>query len=337
MGFDQSTRETWPDVAKGIGIILVVIGHVWRGLAEAGIPMDETLFRAVDRGIYLFHMPLFFFVSGWFYPKVMRRGTVSEQMGRSALRLLYPLVVWTYLFILVKFVAGGSANDPVSASDLLRWPLPPYLHLWFLWALFVLQVGGLALRLAPEKRFSMFWLALACVTFLLVNSSLELGWMVQQAIHGAPYFFLAAAMSGWKHRLFSAWSGWAALGVIAVVQILIAPHINWGGPTWNSAAVICVLSVVVLAHWPVLSRQGWLAYLGQASMTIYLTHTIFAAAVRIGLLKVGVTNVEAHLVLGVVLGLCLPLVLHSERVPLGLRRVLGFVPWPQMLISIQRA
>lgn len=44
-------RLDWVDVARGIGIIAVVVGHVWtRG------PLRDAM--------YSFHMPLFFLLSG---------------------------------------------------------------------------------------------------------------------------------------------------------------------------------------------------------------------------------------------------------------------------------
>ena len=54
MGWGQmkqtGQRLGWLDAAKGLGIILVVIGHVWtRG------PVRDT--------IYAFHMPLFFLLA----------------------------------------------------------------------------------------------------------------------------------------------------------------------------------------------------------------------------------------------------------------------------------
>jgi len=53
----------WVDYAKGIGIILVVYGHVARGIFSAGMIVNEKIFRLVDSVIYSFHMPLFFFLS----------------------------------------------------------------------------------------------------------------------------------------------------------------------------------------------------------------------------------------------------------------------------------
>lgn len=326
-------RETWPDMAKGIGIILVVIGHVWRGLAEAGIPMNEAVFQAVDRGIYLFHMPLFFFISGWFFPNVLRHGTAGEQLWRPVSRLLYPMVIWTYLFALVKLAAGEAANDPVSAMDLLRWPLPPYLHLWFLWALFVLQVGVFALCRLPErwaKAGTGLLFVASVVMFLCVARAENVLW--RGTLFGAPFFLLGmlwGRFGGWPQGRLA--TGFALFGFVAA-QVWIGTLPDLPPVTYLCGAMACIIAVLTLARASFLSArrrhsQNWLTVLGRASMTIFLTHTIFAASVRIGLMKAGVTDIGVHLVMGAVLGLMLPLGFESRRVPTVLRRFLGFEPW----------
>jgi len=52
------------DSAKGVGIVLVVIGHAWRGLQTAGLIDNPALYGRIDTAIYAFHMPLVFFLSG---------------------------------------------------------------------------------------------------------------------------------------------------------------------------------------------------------------------------------------------------------------------------------
>lgn len=47
-------RLQYIDVARGFGIFLVVLGHTYRG-------------NVVQNWLYSFHMPLFFFISGWLY------------------------------------------------------------------------------------------------------------------------------------------------------------------------------------------------------------------------------------------------------------------------------
>ena len=41
-------RDHWVDYAKGLGILLVVIGHVSRGAFHGGVPMDADVFKLVD-------------------------------------------------------------------------------------------------------------------------------------------------------------------------------------------------------------------------------------------------------------------------------------------------
>ena len=57
-------RTVWIDAAKGIGICLVVWGHVVRGVEASQIDVGVPVLRVLDYVIYSFHMPLFFFMSG---------------------------------------------------------------------------------------------------------------------------------------------------------------------------------------------------------------------------------------------------------------------------------
>lgn len=50
---NKNDRIAWIDIAKGITIILVIIGHV--------VPFDS----ATRNVIFSFHMPLFFILSGY--------------------------------------------------------------------------------------------------------------------------------------------------------------------------------------------------------------------------------------------------------------------------------
>lgn len=75
----KSEQWKWVDIAKGIGIILVLLGHF-------NIP--DTL-RAE---IYTFHIPLFFFLSG-----VVFNGhkPINRFLGDEAKRMIVPY----YLYI----------------------------------------------------------------------------------------------------------------------------------------------------------------------------------------------------------------------------------------------
>ena len=87
-------RENTFDIMKGVGIVLMVIGH-------CAIP---HLFRNV---IFSFHMPLFFMISGFFFkPK-----PVVRQLKIDFKRLVIP-----YLFICLLLIMCGFIKDVVKNS-----------------------------------------------------------------------------------------------------------------------------------------------------------------------------------------------------------------------------
>src|SRR5664279_3072599 len=84
------SRSLWVDHAKAIGIILVVYGHVARGVFSAGLKIDQNMFELVDSVIYSFHMPLFFFLSGLFFLASMaKRNSISLLRSKVDTCLLY--------------------------------------------------------------------------------------------------------------------------------------------------------------------------------------------------------------------------------------------------------
>lgn len=66
-------------LCKGIGIILVVFGHVNRGLYSAGIQLPGSFYQLTDSVIYSFHMPLFSSFQVCFY-------AVAGEKGQNSLR-----------------------------------------------------------------------------------------------------------------------------------------------------------------------------------------------------------------------------------------------------------
>lgn len=95
----DTNRDLSIDILKGIGIMLVVVGH-------AGCPQ---LMRAF---IYSFHMPLFFIASGYFF------GTKDLEAPkhfffRKIKRVYVPFVKWSLFFLLLHnvFFCIGIIND----------------------------------------------------------------------------------------------------------------------------------------------------------------------------------------------------------------------------------
>lgn len=81
-------RENTLDIAKGIVIILMVIGHCYS-------TQNEILYM-----IYAFHMPFFFIVSGLLYGKKCRNENYQFNPRKSIKKLLVPYFFYDGLFAL---------------------------------------------------------------------------------------------------------------------------------------------------------------------------------------------------------------------------------------------
>lgn len=318
------------DSAKGIGILLVVFGHAWRGAQGAGLIADASVYRMIDTLIYAFHMPLFFFLSGLLFLETLEKHTTAHLLRGRITRLLWPMVLWSWLFFGLKFAAGPAVNSPVALSEFPIVPLPPYEHFWFLWALFLCQAAlilAYAFPLCTLQNMTLRWGAAALAICLAVLNpfvpvpSLLFGPVVEHT----PYFLMGIAMGGLAaYRPSMATAVVSGLGFVALLSAVDG----------QKASVLLSLALVSFA-WLVWSRVdrntatggtmiGLLRYLGKTSMVIYLTHTIFSAAVRIGMIKVGITDLFSVLGLTLLIGLLGPLLVLRLARRLRLTRVLGF-------------
>lgn len=123
------TREhlTWIDTARGIAIILVVYGHM--------IGLNTFAFRF----IFAFHMPLFFFVSGYCTGESLADRRFLPFLWRKTWTLLIPCWIYTNVLFLItagpsEFITRISANPFFNIIPVNEWFLPAlFLSSIFLW------------------------------------------------------------------------------------------------------------------------------------------------------------------------------------------------------------
>lgn len=123
---EKQQRIEAVDILRGIGIIIMIMGHIGFG---------DTF----DLYIHAFHMPLFFFVSGYF---VSEESVSSElyivKKGRT---LLIPYYAFASIFIVIKFILeyGKDVDWMEQFYRIFFYPtagMPIAGALWFLMALF---------------------------------------------------------------------------------------------------------------------------------------------------------------------------------------------------------
>ena len=83
-----NSKNNYISIAKALGIILMVVGH-------SGCP------AAISKFIYLFHMPLFFVCSGYFFKEISDRTSLLSFYKKRMKGLYLPYIKWSLLFLLL--------------------------------------------------------------------------------------------------------------------------------------------------------------------------------------------------------------------------------------------
>lgn len=133
MSTTAKPRLRYFDMLKGVAIFLVVMGHV---ITMCVREVDRTaLFKFIEH----IHMPLFFFISGWFTYKITSDGRVAvPALGQRALRLLLPMVAVSSLWI-VYFPHSGL-ESPLNSTFEGLWSGTWKNGYWFTLVLFEIIV-----------------------------------------------------------------------------------------------------------------------------------------------------------------------------------------------------
>jgi fucose 4-O-acetylase-like acetyltransferase len=278
-------------------------------------------------------MPFLFLLSGIFFFNSIARQQVADFVGSRVVRLLWPLVLWTWIYFLFKVFSGELANNPIGWTEFPIIPLPPKEQFWFLWALFIIQISALAVRpLLLNRRTEISgWgilLVAAVVLYFGIPGLPIYGSLIIGVLENAPYFVLGAIYGRFASRACGLWTVvlacllffdvelWAITGASGHLKTLLI----------GSMASISLLLIVIAADAALKSSplSAFLRLLGQASLAIFVAHVIFFAAVRVALLVLGVENLALHVTAGVLAGIFGPLCLYLIAKRLGVERIAGF-------------
>lgn len=206
------------DICRGMGIILVVLGH---SLKQTGV--ENAVFDVLISVIYSFHMPLFFFLSGFVSVRILRLSGRRARLGyvkERAFRLLLPYFTVGVLYLPLKYFLSRYAVKPYDFSE--TWRLffgeNPNTALWFLYILFWTTVLGVALLREATLN---FWLAAA---FAVSAVACGFGW--EARLPQYAFFFVLGMSARQKYGrlrefLRRDWIAWGAVLTFAAGNLLL--------------------------------------------------------------------------------------------------------------------
>jgi fucose 4-O-acetylase-like acetyltransferase len=324
----NATRVEWIDVARGLGILLVVFGHTLRGLVRSSILPSTGWSAAVDTWIYAFHMPLFFCLSGLFAPRLAARSWGTILWDRMT-GIVYPYFVWSVLQTVVQIGLSKFTNNPADLKDLARIPYEPNMQFWFLYALFLISLGYALLVKLRVPAWAM--LALGLVILLGPDMGLMGFWSpIGDFKRNFVYYVLGATLAGFTHvvKLPRATAAGVALIGFGIMTALVMTRPPLGMLLPLLCALIGIVGSMALAmSLTRVPNLGFLRRWGEYSLQIYVAHTLSSAGFRIFLQRVfKVQDPVVHLIGGTLVGILIPLLLIEVCDRLGFRYLFSLRP-----------
>ena len=284
---EPKKREYWVDVAKGMGILFVMLGHT---------PIGSSILKYT----YIFNMPGFLFLSGYFF-KLTKFKNFEDFFRSKAKAILIPYAGLSIISIVFYiFYYHMPWNDFVTIKNMIivfftaiRNQIFYNIPLWFLPTLFFIENIFYLIRKLNKKY-------LELVLILILGGYGVMKWdtlynprFVWTADTGL--FFLIFFATGYylKNRVFNIRiTNKYILNLLAIIAILINSLILYS-PAWftkifkNNFVItyklIYFLSLLILAFSGIyvittiaklLKRQKLLEFLGKNSLAFFGLHVL---------------------------------------------------------------
>lgn len=331
----NNKRIDWIDMAKGYGIFLVIYAHLGVG--------------AIGRWIYTFHIPLFFFLSGYVFSTKYDFKTFAMRKFRSMILPYFALGIPMVLFQCLDEFVMGRFHEGTGVELLVNFLVQKrFWTLWYIACLFWLNIIFYWIVTGLKKM--QYILIVSMLMFCVGVAYYECGgtpwpWNVDVCLTAVVFFAVGYWFKNRYDRIrkcidlrksvglflvlgtVNVLCGFASYRLAGIGLDMYASSYGFPPLTFVSAfaGIFCV---VIVAHWFTLSG---IRYVGRNSLLFYAWHqtilipVIDAVFAYLGVLKAGMpvwVNLGVRflemIVIVAILAVCNVIISHSKlKVMLG--------------------
>ncbi len=272
-------RSSYYDNLKGILTILVVFGHVISPVQNEG----KNFFEYIYKALYIFHMPVFVFVSGILTKSEVR---IKDLLGK----IFFPLIFFQIIYSFEEYFVNKVF------FDLKTFLIEPFSILWYLLSLFVWR---LLIKIPfSYKSIYTFLFSIMVACFVGAIDRVNLYFSLSRTIVFFPFFYLGYLLNEYKpdeliaycfRKKYFVFAGglmslvtfyylgffeypkkmfWQALPFSALNVSIIQ------GIVFRLLVFIMAISMLVFTVYSVKNRRSFLTKIGEKSLQVYLFHLL---------------------------------------------------------------
>lgn len=283
-------RIKWVDYGKGVAILLVILGHVALGSLQSGNfhGSDVLILHIILEMTYAIHIPVFFALSGYFFKPITKFNEIWPREFKRLVSLGIPYITFSLVMVIVKSVGGASVRNQNGITGLINIYKTPIDYLWFLYALFFVDILVSILSYFFRSKFQLsIILLLGFLIQTIFPSSIE---AISNALLWSPFFLL-----GYILREVQISKRLALLSLIIYfihipVFCMLFPQEYYLSGYWRIISVFCVFMMFYFFEHHRGFDYNFIEWCGLGSIVLYLVHAPVASVVRIALFKLGINS-----------------------------------------------
>ncbi len=293
------------DVARGIGIFLVVLGHAFPDSQFNG----REFYAYIYKFIYSFHMPFFFVISGFFAYKIYSIKNLKDYgnfiYGKFK-RLMVPYFSVSLVAVPIKLYMNNYAARPIKLNSLITniliYPLDiPIQYFWFIYTLFFIFAVAPIFKKLPIN------LTLVITLFLNLLFTKQIGlFYVYGIVHYLFYFFFGIYLKNTYDKLKNIKNKYAIVLIFSIILIVmnlfdvvkgVYPYYNLVTALVGSCIFLIVSQLIVNTSVGELFRK-----IGTYSYDIYLLSWFSQTGARVLCYQMLSLNYNAVIVIMILVG-----------------------------------
>ncbi|MBT3323345.1 MAG: acyltransferase family protein [Anaerolineae bacterium] len=295
----KKTRYYWVDVAKVIGIFLIYYAHVLQRIYRHST--DTVFFQY--KFFYAFHLPLFFFISGFFYKEV--QGSKLTRIGILFQKRIFPFLLFASISILIYpiyvYLKFGEINFQFLFENVLMlFQGQSHINstIWFLVCIFVVEIWAIFFLPKIKNVFHGLLLATFFLYFgyvLLALPEIEAFfiipkyfWYIHESVLAFGFYAMGYSTFGWLKKLLVIRPllritlfllfGWLTIWSIQLNSpskdfVMVMKAAEHGNLYFFISAFSGILATLLLASF--IPEAKWVSYIGKSTLILLGTNGLF--------------------------------------------------------------